>query len=214
MTALKTILGVMGRKKLVLILVFEGSFLACFSQQPADTTHSKGLVDRFTKNKTTQRLMSSFTRKRDTLFNVKSEDAYVKYEGKIVRRIIIEHIGFEKNIIDTAHTMRSIVARTANHLHRESRDWVIRDNLFIRAGKPLNSYRIADNERYLRDLDFILDSRIFVKPIETTTDLSTFSSLHAMLQPGRFVHSEQPQQIQVPGAGCQPWRHGPATAIL
>jgi hypothetical protein len=171
MTALKKILGVMGHKRLMWILVFEGSFFVCFSQQPADTTHTKGLVDRFTKNKATQRLMSSFTRKRqDTLFNVKSEDAYVQYEGKIVRRIIIEHIGFEKNIIDTTRTIRSFVARTADHLHTESRDWVIRDNLFIREGKPLNSYRIADNERYLRDLDFILDSRIFIKTIETTAD--------------------------------------------
>ena len=39
---------------------------------------------------------------------------------------------------------------------------MIRNNLFIKEGQALNPYRLADNERYLRDLNFIKDSRIYV----------------------------------------------------
>jgi hypothetical protein len=37
--------------------------------------------------------------------------------------------------------------------------------LFVKEGKPLNPYRVADNERTLRNLDFIMDARIYVKPV-------------------------------------------------
>ena len=155
-----------------LLLVF--LLLSCFSitsaQQRTDSSRLKNLVNRFKDNKAAKTLMHSLTRRQDTVFNVKSEDPYILYEGKIIRKITIERIGFEKNVIDTAHTIFSWVARTGNKLHNTTKEWVIRNNLFIREGKPLNSYRVADNERYLRDLEFILDSRIFVKPVEGTLD--------------------------------------------
>jgi hypothetical protein len=172
MIVLRRILGVMtaGKSWILLLFVLFCS-LAAHSQQESDTSRTKKLVNRIRENKATQQLMRNFTRRRqDTLFNVKSEDQYEKYEGKIIRKIIVEHIGFERNMLDTSRSIRSVISRTANRLHNQSKEWVIRDNLFIRAGKPLNSYRVADNERYLRDLDFILDSRIFVRPIHGTKD--------------------------------------------
>ena len=39
-------------------------------------------------------------------------------------------------------------------------------HLFISENTPLNPHRLADNERFLRDKDFILDSRIVVTPVE------------------------------------------------
>jgi hypothetical protein len=171
MNALGEILKLRSVKKILLsVCLLAGSLSPCLSQQKPDTSRTKNLMDRFRQNKTAKRLMGSFTRKQDTLFNVKSEDPYVRYEGKIIRKINIERIGFEKNIIDTSRTIRSYISRAANHMHFETKEWVIRNNLFIAEGEPLNSYRVADNERYLRDLDFILDSRIFVKPIATTED--------------------------------------------
>jgi len=103
-------------------------------------------------------------------FLVKSEDPYIKYEGKIIRRIILHRIGFEKMVVDTARNLQSVMANTANHLHTNSREFTIRNNLFVREGKPLNPYRLADNERFLRNLDFIMDARIFVKPIPHNPD--------------------------------------------
>jgi hypothetical protein len=55
-------------------------------------------------------------------------------------------------------------------LHNTTKEWVIRDHVFFRSKKPLNAYLLADNERYLRDLDFILDARILVLPLDHNPD--------------------------------------------
>lgn len=102
--------------------------------------------------------------------NVKSEDAYLEYEGKIIRHITLQRLGFEKIVIDTARNVESFISHAANKLHSNTRESVVRNNLFIRAGKPLNPYRVADNERTLRLLPYILDARIYVKPIRNSPD--------------------------------------------
>jgi hypothetical protein len=108
----------------------------------------------------------------DTIMNQKSEWGYAQYRGKIIRTITIQHIGFERDINDT--TRKKIVndmARLANSLHQNTKEKIIRNNLFIRENKPLDPYKLADNERYLRDLTFILDARIIVKPVEGNSEM-------------------------------------------
>src|SRR5690606_39828076 len=56
---------------------------------------------------------------------------------------------------------------------RFSRDWssdvCSSDlNLFIRENTKLNPYKIADNERFLRTIEYIQDARIIVIPIPET----------------------------------------------
>jgi hypothetical protein len=129
-------------------------------------------MDKIKEMNLRQRLVGSITRKpeADTVFNFKSEASFLPFEGKIIRAILIERIGFERTVQDTTRSFKTFFAKTGNRLHATSREWLIRDNLFIREGKPLNPYRLADNERYLRDLDFILDSRIFVYPVSPGSD--------------------------------------------
>jgi hypothetical protein len=102
--------------------------------------------------------------------NLKSEIPFRQHSGKIIRRIIFRQIGFEKSIYDSTKTIRNTVTRIANALHSDTREQVIRDNLFFREKRPLNPYRLADNERYLRDLDFIVDSKIIVIPVPGVED--------------------------------------------
>lgn len=102
----------------------------------------------------------------DTIVDQKSESGFRQYQGKIIRKIIVNHIGFERNINDTTkYRVVNTVTRVANSLHTDTKEQVIRNNLFFRANKPLDPYKLADNERYLRDLPFILDARIAVKPV-------------------------------------------------
>ena len=153
---------------LLLIFSFHGSFL--FSQDQPDTLRqkkNKPIIER----KSTQELMNKIRRAPpDSLINIKSELPFLPYEGKIIRKIIINRIGFERVIPDTSRWIKTTAAKVANRLHNDTKTWVIRNNLFIREGKPLNPYRLADNERYLRDLEFILDSRIFVLPLSEESD--------------------------------------------
>src|SRR6185295_273251 len=88
----------------------------------------------------------------DTLAT-KSEQAFLPYEGKIIRYIIINQFGFEKTFSDTAKSIDYFGTKILNKLHRDTRDWAIHDNLFIQENTPVVAYLLADNERYLRSLD-------------------------------------------------------------
>ncbi|HMG88916.1 MAG TPA: hypothetical protein VK589_02615, partial [Chryseolinea sp.] len=141
------------------------------AQNTEKSDTSRNIVDALKDSKVSQELLKSVTRKQPAeVPNTKSEEAFLPYDGKIIRKIIVNHIGFEKVMTDTATDIRSRMAKIGNALHVNSKEWVIRDHIFFQEKKPLNPYKLADNERFLRDLDFILDARIFVIPLTTTED--------------------------------------------
>jgi len=157
----------------LLFFVHFGFSIGCFAQQKPDTVSNPKWMEKVNSNKTFKKLLGTITREPEadpSPFIVKSEDPYLKYEGKIIRTIRIQHIGFDKTVLDTARNLKSFVANAANKLHTNTREFVIRNNLFVREGKPLNPYRVADNERNLRSLDFVMDARIYVKPVSPNSD--------------------------------------------
>jgi hypothetical protein len=139
---------------------------------PQDTVKRKRVIQNIKKSKVSRRIVKTITRKQSSNpgATIKSEDFFIPYEGKILRKIIIRQIGFDKTVLDTTKSVKTTLTRIGNRLHSRSKDRVIRDNLFIRENKPVNPYKMADNERYLRDLDFILDAKLFIQPLEHTTD--------------------------------------------
>jgi hypothetical protein len=135
--------------------------------QKADTRDST----RLEKTKGFKLFMGAITRSDDPpVFNLKSESPYLPYAGKIIRRITVKRVGFESTVIDTTQQFQSFIANVANKLHTDTREFVIRNNLFIRVGTPLNPYRVADNERVLRNLNFVMDARILIKRISRNSD--------------------------------------------
>src|SRR5689334_22949390 len=99
----------------------------------------------------------------DSTFFQRSEESYQRFAGKVIRRVIIRNLSFGENVNDTSHTIISALTRTADRLQRNTKDWVIRDMLFVKKGQLLDPYRLADNERFLRDQNFIKDARIVVR---------------------------------------------------
>ncbi len=136
-----------------------------------DSTRS-GIISNIKESGVTQRIMKSITRKQTSnpAAAVKSEGAFLPYEGKIIRKINISHLDFQRTVYDTTKNIRNTVTRLGNKLHNTTKEWVIRDNLFIREGRPLNPYKVADNERHLRDRDFLLDAKIYVVPVGEQSD--------------------------------------------
>jgi hypothetical protein len=100
----------------------------------------------------------------------KSEDPYLPYQGKIIRHIYIEPYGFNRSFKDTSARDNSWAARTGNNLHLTTRRFVIRDNLFLQEKTPLNAFKVADNERHIRSLDFIQDARITLDSVKGSPD--------------------------------------------
>ncbi|MBP9926973.1 MAG: hypothetical protein KBF45_13410 [Cyclobacteriaceae bacterium] len=138
--------------------------LVLHAQTKKDTVEKKS----FTRKTFREGMKLISTNPKDTIVNEKSVDPYLAYAGKIIRHINFERFGFEKSIYDTAKKVDRTVAKVANSLHAETREKIIRKHLFINKDQPLNPHKLADNERYIRGTDFILDCRIFVTPIEGT----------------------------------------------
>lgn len=156
-----------------LFLIAFGFYTGSFAQEKEDTVKSQTGIDTTNLGKNVKKLLGLITRAPEvdqSPFTIRSEDPFLNYEGKIIRKIVIRRVGFDKIVLDTAYSFRSFISNAANNLHSKTKESVIRNNLFIREGKPLNPYRVADNERTIRNLEFILDARIFVKPISKNSD--------------------------------------------
>ncbi|WP_339880502.1 hypothetical protein [uncultured Algoriphagus sp.] len=105
---------------------------------------------------------------RDTVLVEKAEKKFLRYEGMIIRNITVENLGFEFSIYGKEKPIVQKVGRLANKLHTNTRDKTIRQHLFIRPNTPLNPYKLGDNERFLRDQPFILESRIIATQVSGT----------------------------------------------
>jgi len=104
------------------------------------------------------------------LISTKAETPFLPYKDKIIRHINVKQFGFEQTFTDTTKKINYFGTNLLNRLHRNTKDWVIKDNIFIKENTPLNPYKVADNERYFRSLEFIQDARILVKPVPGEPD--------------------------------------------
>lgn len=172
---------------------------------------SKTLEEVAGKSKLSRELLDAITRNapKEGVLNLKSEEIFLPYDGRIIRKVIINHVGFEKSITDTTNNIRNLGARFANAVHQNSREWLIRDHLLFSEKRPLNAFTLADNERFLRDLDFIVDARIFVVPLSSSEDsvdvlvlTRDVFSIGGRLSPrGTDKFSFQVYDVNVGGAG-------------
>lgn len=145
-------------------IIFCFIFVPCLAQTPNDSTKKKS----FTRKAINEGISLISTSAKDTINNEESTDSFQPYQGKIIRTININFIGFERSIYDSTKRTQKIITNLADALHTRTKEKVIRNHLFIKENKPLNPYLLADNERFLRTLNFILDSRIVVTPIDGT----------------------------------------------
>jgi hypothetical protein len=106
----------------------------------------------------------------NTVLNDRSELYFLPYKGKTIHRIYIQAYGFERNFADTSKPIDYYGTRLLNRLHTNTREWVIRNNLFIKETNIIDPYKMADNERHLRSLEFIQDARILIKQVPGSKD--------------------------------------------
>ena len=101
---------------------------------------------------------------------VKVENQYVKFKGKIIRNVNIIRLGFESSINDTSTLKNSFGVNFAKRFHKNSKDNTIRRNLFFTENDHLSPYLLADNERYLREIEYLQDAKILVDYVEDDSD--------------------------------------------
>jgi hypothetical protein len=138
------------------------------SAQKIDTaiTHNKRLNNIFAF------ALRSISRHRgDTaVIKGKGQTPFLPYQGKIIRHITFKEFGFEQPFSDTSKRINYFGTKLLNKLHTKTKEWVVRDNLFLQENTALDAYKAADNETYYRSLEFIQDARILVTPIPGNPD--------------------------------------------
>jgi hypothetical protein len=105
----------------------------------------------------------------ETIKELQRNDApFQRYRGRIIRNIYVGTLDFGVSIRDTSQKMTNSLTRLGNAIHRKSRVYTIRNNLFFKEGQKVSPYVLGDNERHLRDLPYLQDARITVRPIRGT----------------------------------------------
>lgn len=130
-------------------------------QNPIDSllTRPKGLLGQLTQNLLTDTLAE------DARVVQRNDQPFLKYEGRIIRHVVIQSLEFGTLTSDTVKRLDKRLARFANAIHYKTRAWAVRNNLFFSENDPLSPYLLANNERYLRDLPYLREARILVWPV-------------------------------------------------
>lgn len=134
------------------------------------------LQEKAERSKVTKELHELLIRKQrraQTIDSVilKSEDSFKQYEGKTIRSIRYKKIDLlEGSVLDTVLEASSKVGKFVNRLHADTRTFIIRNNLLFDEGDKVDAYKLADNERILRQFKTIRDARIYLKPVEGSPD--------------------------------------------
>ena len=160
---------------LLLFAVFTGSCFSSFAQ--IDTTR-KLTLDSFLQRQKgfLGRLAQNLVKDTTEEINVgllRNDIPFQRYKDRIIRHISIQILEFGVPITsDTTKRTGELqrIKKFANKLHSDTRDIIIRNNLFFSENEKLAPYLLGDNERQLRDLPFIQDAKIRVQPVKGSLD--------------------------------------------
>ncbi|MCF8373692.1 MAG: hypothetical protein K9H64_18875 [Bacteroidales bacterium] len=103
--------------------------------------------------------------KPDTITREKTRsiDVFIPHEGKLISKIVLFKLEpFGPTIDDFIREPNTWLAKMANSVQIDTRNFVVRNNLLFKEGDKLVPYNLADSERILRQLSFIRDARILV----------------------------------------------------
>ncbi len=95
---------------------------------------------------------------------VKNNDLFEIFGGAVIRKIIINHIPFGKSLNDSSKTLDNFLTRFASKLHHNTKNKIVRNNLFFKEGDKVFPYLLADNERHLREQLYLQDAKIIIEP--------------------------------------------------
>ncbi len=94
----------------------------------------------------------------------KSEDKFKPYEGYTIGDVMFKTVDLlEGSVIDTLQVATTKFGKFVNKVHKDTRAYIIKQNLLFKPGDPVDPYRLADNERILRQFRTLRDARIMLR---------------------------------------------------
>lgn len=96
---------------------------------------------------------------------VKSEEIFEPYAGYTIGSITFKTVDIlEGSVIDTLQKASTKFGKFINKVHKDTRAVIIKQNLLFKAGDLVDPYKLADNERILRQFKTLRDARIYLQP--------------------------------------------------
>jgi hypothetical protein len=93
-----------------------------------------------------------------------SDKFFEPYEGKIIRSVNIKVIDvFGSRLSNPDRKPKNILEKSGNFLHVKTQRWIVRNQLLFEKGDTINSLKVSESERLLRQNNFIYDARVIVK---------------------------------------------------
>lgn len=96
---------------------------------------------------------------------------YKKYEGKIIRNIIIETLDpFGYSVTDSKKKPKNWAEETGNRLHVKSKEFAIKNLTLLKKNTPLDSLLVRETERLIRNQRFVSQVQITAQLINKNSD--------------------------------------------
>ncbi len=102
----------------------------------------------------------------------KSEDIFKQYTGYSIGNISFKAVDLlEGSVTDTLQKSTTKFGKFINKVHKDTRGYIIEQNLLFKSGDKVDPYQLADNERILRQFRTLRDARIVLHIIDTKTNI-------------------------------------------
>lgn len=99
------------------------------------------------------------------------QNTYNNYEGKIVRRIIVETLDpFGYSITDTTSKPDNWAQNFGNRVHLKTKEFTIKNLLLFKRDQPLDSLLVKDSERLIRAQRYVRRVAITPRPLGAASD--------------------------------------------
>jgi hypothetical protein len=104
--------------------------------------------------------------------NLRNEEYFKLYTGKTIRKIEILKLDvFGPTLSNPLQHANGWIENAGNKTHINTRDFIIKNNLFFDPGDKIDPAQLVDNERLLRELDYIKDASIEIAEIPGNDDM-------------------------------------------
>ena len=104
--------------------------------------------------------------------NLKNEEYYKLYSGKTIRNIdVIKLDVFGPTLTNPNQGAKSWFQKAGNNTHIKTRKFIIQNNLFFEKGDTIDPSLLVDNERLLRELDYIKNASIEIAEVPDNPNL-------------------------------------------
>ncbi len=142
------------------------------SKNEKDSIRYTNLKERMSRNKMTKRIYRFVFRdvynqgKKEQVKQI-AENIFAPYEGLIIGDIAIRQLNvLGESVYDTTRKGNKLESFLSRNLHTDTRERIIRSYFLFESGDLIDSEKLQDNERIIRNNPTILDVRIIVVPRE------------------------------------------------